>query len=224
LATEKVLTAILFVLSEGCTWRAIDAPGVRWNSVYQYYRRWCRDGLWEQVWQSVAPATAVSAVYLDSSHIKVHRSGLNPAGGRETQALGLTKGGWNTKVHAAVDRRGVPRALFLSGGNVADIYHAKDVLEEVAAWPVKLVVADKGYDSDDLRIWLYEQGVTPCIPPKSNRTERLPYRRSSYRKRHLVENFFAHLKTFRRVATRYDKLADTFFGWVLLAVILKFGL
>jgi transposase len=49
------------------------------------------------------------------------------------------------------------------------------------------------------------------------------YRKVSYRKRHLIENFFGHLKTFRRVTTRYDKLAETFFGWILLAVLVKFG-
>lgn len=224
MAIEKVLTGILFVLSEGCTWRAIDEPGVSWNSVYQYYRRWCRESVWEAVWQTVCPTLPPGTVYLDASHIKVHRSGLNPAGGRETQALGLTKGGWNTKLHAAVDRQGVPRALFLSAGNAADIYHATDVLEALKDLPASMVVADKGYDCDALRIWLYEQGITPCIPPKSNRRDPLPYRKASYRKRHRVENFFAHLKTFRRVATRYDKLAETFFGWVLLAVIIKFGL
>lgn len=215
-----MLTAILFVLSEGCTWRAIDQPDAGWNTVYQYYRRWCRDGVWDKLWQELAPEGKLKAVYLDATHIKVHRSGLNPEGGRETQALGLTKGGWNTKVHAVVDHHGVPRALFLSAGNVADIYHATDVLEEI---PAKMVVADKGYDSDHFRIWLYEQGITPCIPAKSNRLDPLPYRKVAYRKRHLVENYFAHLKTFRRVATRYDKLAETFFGWVLLATIVKFG-
>ena len=87
-----------------------------------------------------------------------------------------------------------------------------------------MAVADKGYDSDELRSWLFERDITPCIPPRNNRTDPLPYRPSAYRKRHLVENCFAHLKTFRRVATRYDKLAETFFGWVLLAAIVKFGL
>ena len=211
------------MLSEGCSWRAIDEPGASWNTIYQYYRRWCREDLWATFWQSVSPDAPPEVVYLDASHVKVHRSGLNPAGGRETQALGLTKGGWNTKIHAAVDRDGVPRALFLSAGNVADISCATEVLAEMPALPTKMVVADKGYDSDDLRIWLYEQGVTPCIPPKSNRTDPLPYRKAAYRKRHLVENCFAHLKTFRRVATRYDKLAETYFGWVLLATIIKFG-
>lgn len=218
---EKVLTAIWFVLSEGCTWRGIDQPDAAWNSVYQYYRRWCRDGVWENLWQQAAPAPTLKAVYLDATHIKVHRSGLNPEGGRETQALGLTKGGWNTKVHAAVDHRGAPRALLLSAGNEADISHATDVLEGL---PAQMVVADKGDDSDALRIWLFEQDITPCIPPKSNRIAPLPYQKRACRKRHLVENYFAQLKTFRRVATRYDKLAETFFGWVLLATAIKFGL
>lgn len=217
---EKVLRAILFVLSEGCTWRGIDQPDAAWNSVYQYYRRWCRDGVWEELWRQAAPKGKAGVVFLDASHIKVHRSGLNAAGGREYQAVGLTKGGWNTKLNAAVNGKGVPVAMLLSPGHDADIAHATEVIEEVEAG---MLVADRGYDSDPLRIWLYERDITPCIPPKSNRRNPLPYRRSSYRKRHLVENFFAHIKTFRRVATRYDKLAETFFGWVLLAVIIKFG-
>ncbi len=217
---EKVLTAILFVLHEGCSWRGINQPDANWNSVYQYYRRWCREGVWAAVWEQVAPAAKLGAIYLDSTFIKVQRSGLNAAGGRDLQAIGLTKGGWNTKLHAAVDRKGRPWALLLTGGHVADVSQATEVLAELDP---KMVVADKGYDSDPLRRWLSERGVTSCIPPRSNRQNPRPVRRSSYRKRHLIENFFGHLKTFRRVATRYDKLAETFFGWVLLAVIVKFG-
>ena len=221
MSIEKVLTAILFVLSEGCTWRGIDQPDANWNSVCQYYRRWCREGIWEKVWEQVAPVAKPGACYVDSTLIKVHRSGLNAAGGRDWQAVGLTKGGWNTKLHAAVDGKGRPCSLLLTAGHVADVSKATEVLQEIEA---KIVVADKGYDSDQLRIWLFERDVPPCIPRKSNRKNPLPYRRSSYRKRHLVENCFGHLKTFRRVATRYDKLAETFFGWILLAVIIKFGM
>jgi len=217
---KKVIHGILFVLSEGCGWRAIDQPEAKWNSIYQYYRRWCRDGTWQKLWDLLAPQARGKTAFLDSSHIKVHRCGLNPAGGRETQAIGKTKGGWNTKLHALVDGGGVPVALSLSPGNEADVSHATEVLEGVAA---QKVVADKGYDSDPLRSWLAVRGITSCIPPRSNRTHPQPYSRSSYRKRHLVENFFAAIKTFRRVATRYDKLAETFFGWVLLAVIVKYA-
>ena len=217
---EKIIRAILFVLHEGCGWRAINQPEARWNSVYQYYRRWCRDGTWQKLWDLLAPRTRGKTVFLDSSHIKVHRCGLNPAGGREAQAIGKTKGGWNTKLHAMVDGAGAPCALSLSPGNEADVSHAPEILEEMEA---SKLVADKGYDSDPLRTWLAGRGVRSCIPPRSNRTHPQAFSRVSYRKRHLVENFFAAVKTFRRVATRYDKLAETFFGWVLLAVIVKFG-
>jgi transposase len=216
-----VLKGILFVLSEGCTWRGIDESGASWNSIYQYYRRWCCDGTLQQVLTQVIPMTdGHSVVYGDSSFIKVHRSGLNAAGGRDLQAIGLTKGGWNTKLHAVVDQEGSPVALQLTAGNVADVSQAEELLEPV---DTEMAVLDKGYDSDPLRIWLFERGVTPCIPAKSNRVDPLPYSKASYRKRHLVENFFGALKTFRRVATRYDKLAETFFGWILLAVFVKFG-
>lgn len=217
---EKVIHAILFVLNEGCGWRAIDQPEAKWNSVYQYYRRWCREGTWQKLWDMLAPPTRGKTAFLDSTQIKVHRSGLNAAGGRETQAIGKTKGGWNTKVHALVDGAGAPLVLSLSPGNEADISHANNLLEEM---PSGKVVADKGYDSDPLRNWLKGRGVTTCIPPRSNRIHPVSFSRVSYRKRHLVENFFEKIKTFRRVATRYDKLAETFFGWVLLAVIVKFG-
>lgn len=103
---------------------------------------------------------------------------------------------------------------------MADISRAEELLQKVDS---RIAVLDNGYDSDALRIWLFERGMMPCNPAKSNRKGLLPYRQSSYRKRHSIENFFGHLKTFRRVATRYDKLAGTFFGWILLTVVIKFG-
>ena len=172
------------------------------------------------VWEQVAPAMRGKTIFSDGTHIKVHRSGLNAQGGMQAQAIGKTKGGWNTKVHAIVDRSGVPVALCLAPGQEAEIDHAIENLEGIEA---STFVGDKGLDADELRIWLYERGITPCIPPKSNRITQFAFDKRAYRRRHIVENFFAHIKTFRRVATRYDKLAITFFGWVLLAVIVKLG-
>src|ERR1035438_1280438 len=106
---EKVIRAILFVLHEGCGWRAINQPEARWNSVYQYYRRWCRDGTWQRLWELLAPPTRGKTAYLDSSHVKVHRCGLNPAGGREAQAIGKTKGGWNRSEERRVGKEGRSR-------------------------------------------------------------------------------------------------------------------
>ena len=102
----------------------------------------------------------------------------------------------------------------LSAGNEADITHAQTLVETI---PAAMVVADKGYDSDAFCQWLSERGIKACIPPRSKRLLMRRFSKSSYRKRHLAENFFERIKIFRRVATRYDKLADTFLGFVCLA-------
>lgn len=155
--------------------------------------------------------------FLDSTHIKVHRAGCNPEGGQENQAMGISRGGLNTKIHAMIDLAGNPLSLLLSPGNEADILLAESVIGDVTEGTL---VADKGYDSDPLRCWLYERGTKPCIPPRSNRIDPSPYGKATYRKRHRVENFFERLKRYRRVATRYDKLAVTFMGFVQLATLL----
>ena len=212
-----MLRGILTVLSQGCKWRAIDGPEASWNSIYQYYRDWARRGLWEELFSVVEPRLKGRRRFLDATHIKVHRCASNPPGGQDGQALGRTKGGMNTKLHAVVDEAGQAAALFLSPGNDADISHAQTVLEEI---PAAMVVADKGYDSDPFRQWLKDRGIVPCIPPRRNRKTPARFSKASYRKRHLVENFFERIKNFRRVATRYDKLAQTFFGFACLAAAL----
>jgi transposase len=214
---EVVLRGILTVLSQGCKWRAIDDPEASWNSIYQYYRDWSRRGLWAELFALVEPQLKGRRRFLDATHIKVHRCASNPPGGQEGQALGRTKGGMNTKLHAVVDEAGQPVSLFLSPGNDADISHAQTVLAEI---PATMVVADKGYDSDAFRQWLVVRGIQPCIPPRRNRKAPARFSKASYRKRHLVENFFERIKNFRRVATRYDKLAETFFGFACLAATL----
>jgi transposase len=209
-----VLRGILIVLSQGCKWRAIDRPEASWNSVYQYYRRWARKRVWAQVFAELGFPLKGKRRFLDSTHVKVHRCACNPPGGQEGQAMGRTKGGMNTKIHAVTDEAGLPVRLFVTAGNDADISHAETMAEELDA---EMLVADKGYDSDEFRASLKASDITPCIPSRSNRKHPQPYSKPSYRKRHVVENFFERLKNFRRVATRYDKLAETFLGFVCLA-------
>lgn len=167
-----------------------------------------------QLFSEIELPLAGSRRFLDSTHVKVHRCASNPCGGQASQAMGRTKGDMNTKIHAVVDEAAQPMRLFLSAGNEADISHAQTMTEEI---PAGMLVADKGYDSDGFRQWLRERGIKPCIPPRSNRKNPCTYSKPSYRKRHVVENFFERIKNFRRVATRYDKLAETYLGFVCLA-------
>lgn len=211
------MRGIIIVLSQGCKWRAIDRPEAKWNSVYQYYRRWVRQNVFTELFSEIELPLQGSRRFLDSTHVKVHRCASNPFGGQASQAMGRTKGGLNTKIHAVVDEAGQPIRLLLSAGNEADISHAETLVENI---PAHMVVADKGYDSDRFCQWLSERGIKACIPPRAKRTYARRYSKCSYRKRHLIENFFERIKNFRRVATRYDKLADTFLGFVCLAATL----
>ena len=166
------------------------------------------------------PELAGDLRFIDSTHVKVHQDGCNPAGGQQGQDMGKTKGGLNTKIHAAVDRKGNPEVLILGPGQEADIAVAEEI---TSSMDLKELVADKGYDSDPFRAWLQDRGITPCIPPRSNRLHPVRYSKKAYRKRHVVENFFERIKRFRRVATRYDKLSRNFLGFVCLAVAVSYS-
>jgi len=110
-------------------------------------------------------------------------------------------------------------ALSLTPGQAADINQAVPLLDQVEPKPEALL-ADKGYDSDALVAALEERGITPVIPPKANRKEPRKTDFALYRERNLVERFFCKLKQYRAVATRYDKLANTFLAAVALVCIL----
>ena len=110
-----VLESILCVLTEGCSWRAIDRPQARWNSVYQYFRRWCQRGTLQKVLTQFGPELAPGWHFVDSTHVKVHADGSNPAGGQASQAMGRTKGGLNTKIHAIVNARSQAVVIAVSG-------------------------------------------------------------------------------------------------------------
>jgi Transposase and inactivated derivatives len=80
------------------------------------------------------------------------------------------------------------------------------------------VLADQGYDADQRVIErLQQQGKSCVLPPKRNRKNPREYDKELYKARHLIENFFAKLKQYRAIATRYDKLAETFLSAIYMA-------
>lgn len=112
---------------------------------------------------------------------------------------------------------GYPTDFHLTGGQASDLEGADAFLEDFKA---EALLADKAFDAD-ARVLdkLAEKGVEAVIPPKLNRKEPREYDKDLYKARHLIENFFARLKQYRAIATRYDKLASTFLGSVFLASI-----
>ena len=82
------------------------------------------------------------------------------------------------------------------------------------------VVADKGYDSDAFREYVGRNGAMAVIPPKSNRKVQYSYDEHTYKERHLVECFFNKMKQFRRVFSRFDKLAHSYLSFIQFAATL----
>lgn len=81
------------------------------------------------------------------------------------------------------------------------------------------VIADRAYDADHLMDLIFDQGGQPVIPPRRHRKHQHYYSKTIYKERNVVERFFARLKHFRRIATRYDKLLVNFLGFVKIAAI-----
>lgn len=121
-----------------------------------------------------------------------------------------------------VDERGKPRVLLLSAGNINDISMAHALIQ--AAGPFRRLLADRAYDADHLRRRLAQCGAEAVIPSTASRKAPIPYDVHAYRQRNLVERMWCRLKDFRRVATRYDKLARNYLSGILIAALCAYWL
>lgn len=160
---------------------------------------------------------------IDASHLKAHRTAASlTVKGGAPRRIGRTKGGLNSKLHAVTDGEGKPLMLVLSEGDMSDHTGAKLLYPHLPA--AETLIADKGYDSDELRDALAAKDVKPCIPPKSNRTADISYDKDFYKMRGRTEIMFGRLKDWRRIAMRYDRSAHTFFSAICIAAVVIFWL
>ena len=130
------------------------------------------------------------------------------------QAIGRSRGGLTTKIHALVDALGNPVELMLTPGQAHDLACAEPLIDNADP---QALIGDKGYDADRFVEILAERRITPVIPTTANRKVTRPCDYALYCERNLIERFFNQLKHFRAIATRYDKLARNFLAGVQLA-------
>ena len=114
-------------------------------------------------------------------------------------------------MHLAVDAHGMPIRVIITEGTTADCTQAGYLIHGLTA---EHLLADKGYDSNEIIEQAKMQGMQAVIPPRKNRKEARGYDKDLYKLRHLVENAFLHLKRWRGVATRYAKNAASFLAAV----------
>ena len=120
------------------------------------------------------------------------------------------------------DGEGRPLLLLLTEGQMSD--HRGAAMMLTALPPARELLADRGYDSRRFRAALVDRGIAPCIPSTRSRKAPLPYDKDLYRQRHRIENMFGRLKDWRRIATRYDRCAHTFFSAICIAATVTFWL
>lgn len=123
-----------------------------------------------------------------------------------------------TKIHVCVEGLGQAFRFILTGGECHDVTQAEALINEI--YPAA-VLADKAYDADHLIFNIVEKNAKVVIPPKSNRKEQRFYDKQQYRNRNVIERFFARIKQFRRIATRYDKLASRFESFFALVASIE---
>ncbi|WP_275200583.1 IS5 family transposase [Bradyrhizobium sp. CSA207] len=159
--------------------------------------------------------------FVDRLHLDQSASlGERRKRGEHEQAIGRSRGGRSTKIHALSDPDCKPCAFHLTPGQDADIAAGPALLK--LAPPMSSLIGDKGYDGDGFRAEIVNRGAKPVIPNKSNRVTLHSFSKRAYKGRNVIERCFCRLKDFRRVATRYDKLARNFLAAVHLAAVVAY--
>ncbi len=121
----------------------------------------------------------------------------------------------STKINAVVDENGLPLRIVLSAGQASDKAAVAALLDGLP--PARALIADRGYDARAIIDMVRQRGGEAHIPTQRDRKVQRSVDPQLYRQRNLIERFFCKLKHFRRVATRFDKLARNFLASVLIA-------
>jgi transposase len=213
---RRVISGILHVLKTGCRWVDLPPEYGPSTTIYNRFVRWAERGVWEELFIALSGrGRSTHTQMIDSTHVKAHRSASGGEGGEENQAVGRSRGGRNTKIHGITDAKGRLLSFVLTGGEAHDCPVGVELIDE--SKPAEVLLADKGYDSAELRQQLEDRGTKAVIPNRSNRKKKYRFDKKQYRYRHRIENAWCRLKDFRRIATRYDKLALVFCASVHLA-------
>jgi transposase len=147
----------------------------------------------------------------------------------EAEALGRSQGGFSTKIHLRSDGKGKPVTFLLTPGQQHELTVAEQLLEQGAIRKgprgrirlrPKRIAADKGYSSRRYRQYVRRKGMRLTIPRKKNEHRGGCFDRALYRQRNWVERLINRLKQFRRIATRYEKRADSYAAMLTIAMLL----
>jgi transposase len=204
--------AIFYMSRAGCSWRLLPEIYGFWRSLHRRFKLWSEKNIWQQIFELIRADPDFEYLMIDSSVIRAHACAAGYGkNSHEKEALGRSKGGFTTKIHAVVDGLGNPLKFSLTGGQRHDITQAAFLIQDLKG---EYLMADKGYDADHFIQLAIAKGFIPVIPSRKNRKIPRNYDEFLYQDRNRIECFFGKIKHFRRIATRYDKCASSYLSFL----------
>ena len=206
------IEAVWYIARTECQWRLLPSYYGQWRSIHRRFKRWAEKGVWGYLFQMVQTDPDTEVMMIDATIIRAHScsAGYKKESQME-QALGRSKGGFTTKIHALVDALGNPIKFILTPGQRNEITQAESLIQDISH---STLLADKGYDSLAFINTVENQMCTPVIPARKNRRQQRDIDEYLYKERHLIECFFGYIKHYRRVFSRFDKTSLAFLAFL----------
>jgi len=211
---RRFLSGVYYLLRTGVAWADLPVEFGNSDAVRKRFRRWCKAGIWQRLFEGTVAAEQVDKLLLDGTICKAHRSATGARGGA-AEDIGRSRGGLTTKSGASVCAE-TPKIVrvILAPGQRNDCVLAAPMLGQAEGMTV---IADKAFDTDPVRNDLAARGCTAVMPSKDNRRQPKKLNKAAYRRRHGIENVFSRVKDLVRITLRRDKTSTSYLGFLHLA-------
>lgn len=246
---RPLVNGILWHLHTGAPWRDVPTRYGPWQTVYDRFSWWRKDGTWARIVTTLldqlddagrisrelwcidasiirASRAAAGAKKTASQPRELHGSKALQLAEPEDHALGRSRGGFGTKVHLICDSHGIVLAIFVTPGQRHESTAFETMMGRVALSRKKgqrrwpkQLAGDKGYSYPRIRRWLQQHGIRGVIPTREDQPRDDNFDRDTYRQRNIIERVVNWYKECRALGTRYDKLAVDYVALWLVAMI-----
>ena len=246
---RPLVNGILWHLHTGAPWPDTPQRYGPWQTVYDRFNRWRKDGTWAEILDTLLRRldrrglirrdlwcvdTTINRAGASAAGAKKHPTPTPQLGGPKAMqmtepqghALGRSQGGFGTKTHLVCDSRGILLAVWVTAGQRHEIKGFEQVMHRArrprpAAGKrwPECAAADKAYSFAWVRDWLRRHHIKPVIPTRKNQPRDESFDREAYRRRNIIERVVGWFKWCRALATRYDKLAVNYVALWIVATI-----